>query len=183
MGNEVQGVTKQRWKTNKKKNKLKRLKNRFQFKINLNAQPYLEPNKSQPSTPPSEEQRTTHPKLDPPKESATSEMPGSQGERSFISSSELPAAPHAPRPIPKVPLIMYSQAAVILTRHPLCPCHGKHKDILRLTRAVSVCQVYREFKLMLPQKWNKHTLCFDSHFLFQCCPANFRAKLSHMNPH
>lgn len=38
-----------------KKNKLKRLKNRFQFKINLNAQPYLEPNKSQPSTPPSEE--------------------------------------------------------------------------------------------------------------------------------
>lgn len=119
-----------------------------------------------------EYQRTNRPKHDPPIHSAASEMPGSG--RGFISSSELSAAHHAPRPIPKVALIMYSRAAIISTRYPLCPCHGKHKEMLRLTRSLSLCNVYREFKLMTPQNWNKHTVCFDSHFLFKCRRTNFR---------
>lgn len=117
-------------------------------------------------------------KHDPPKYSAASEVPGSRGERGFISSSEPLAAPHAPRPIPKVALIMYSQAAIISTRDQRWPCHGKQKATLRLTRAVSICEVYIEKLKTRPTKLKQmhFTPCFDSHFLSPCQRANFRKK-------
>lgn len=101
-------------------------------------------------------------KHDPPKYSAASEVPGSRGERGFISSSEPLAAPHAPRPIPKVALIMYSQAAIISTSDQRWPCHGKQKATLRLTRAVSICEVYIKKLKTRPTKWNK---CISLHVL------------------
>lgn len=103
-----------------------------------------------PKVSPLQDQGTTHPKA-PPKHSAASEVPGSQGEKGFTSSSEPTAAPHATRPIPKVTLIMYSQAAIISTRDQLWPHHGKQKDTLRLTRAVSNYEVYRKLKTVPPQ--------------------------------
>lgn len=124
-------------------------------------------------------------KHDPPKYSAASEVPGSRGERGFISSSEPLAAPHAPRPIPKVALIMYSQAAIISTRDQRWPCHGKQKATLRLTRAVSICEVY--IKKTQNKAHKTETNAFRSMFWFPFpFPMPTRKlshKLSHMHPH
>lgn len=107
--------------------------------------------------PPPQDQETTHPKARPSKiQCSLRGARQSVGERGFISSSEPSAAPHAPRPIPKVALIMYSQAAIISTRDQLWPCHGKQKATLRLTRAVSICEVYiKKTQNKAPQNWNK----------------------------
>lgn len=114
----------------------------------------------------------------PLKYSVASGVPSNQGERGFISSSELQAAPLASRPNPKVALIMYSQAAIISTRDQLWPCSGKQKDVLRLTAAVSICEVYWKLKTMPPTKQKQ--IHFMFWFLFTFLPTH---KLSQMHQH